>query len=263
MFDIEKAHISKIISAAFIEATRHPESKTVFADKIPVTRCEMIYKISGEHYTHFNGKILHITSGCVYFLPKSDSAYYFVERVTHGDCIDIFFDTDIPLFNEAFAVNVTSNKKFFPLFERFLNTWISKKDGYYYKCMGIFYEILSELQKVSSGYLPETKYKLIEPGVDYIHAHFLDKEIKYTALSDLCDISYSYFKRLFITRFGLSPVQHVTKLKTDRAKELLSTGLYSISDISQLCGYDNVYYFSRVFKEETGLSPSEYKKLCL
>lgn len=258
MFYNEKAHISEIISAIFVEATRHPEKKTVFCDNTPMPRYEMIYKISGENYTHFNGKTLRTTPGCVYFLPKCESAVYYVERLTAGECIDIFFDTDIPLYHEAFMINVSADKKIHPLFERFLNTWLAKKEGYYYKCMGIFYEILSELQKATSNYLPQNKYALIEKGVDYIHLHFCDCEISYTEIAKLCGISYSYFKRLFKEKFGVSPVRYVTILKTDRASELLSAKRYSVSEVSEICGFKNVYYFSRVFKKVKGISPSSF-----
>ena len=218
----------------------------------------MIYRISGENYTYFNGKRLHVVQGCVYFLPKCESAVYYVERMSAGECIDIFFDTDLPFYTEAFTVNAEANKKLQPLFENLLHIWISKKEGYYYKCVALFYEIISELQKTVISYLPESKYKLIEKGVDYLHAHCYDEEIDYGSLATLCGISYSYFKRLFTSRFGLPPVQYVTKLKTDRAKELLTTALYSVTEISRMCGFKNVYYFSRVFKNETGISPSMY-----
>jgi AraC-like DNA-binding protein len=54
-------------------------------------------------------------------------------------------------------------------------------------------------------------------------------------------------------------VQYVARLKTDRAKELLSTGLYTVTEIALLCGFKNVYYFSRVFKNAVGISPGKYK----
>lgn len=197
MFDNEKAHITEIISAIFVDADRHPENKSVFCNNTPMQRYEMIYKISGENYTYFNEKALHITPGCVYFLPKHKRAVYYVERVSSGECIDIFFDTDISLFSEAFMINADTNKKLQPLFENLLHTWLSKKDGYYYKCLALFYEIMSELQKQSANYLPDSKYKLIEKGVDYLHSHCYNEEISYSSLATLCGISYSYFKRLF------------------------------------------------------------------
>ena len=258
MFDNEKAHITEIISAIFVDADKHPEKNSVFCDNTPLPRYEMIYKISGENYTYFNEKVLLTTPGCVYFLPKCEKAVYYVKRVSAGECIDIFFDTDIPLFSEAFMINVSDNKKIHPLFERFLNTWVAKKEGYYYKCMRIFYEILSELQKSTSNYLPQNKYALIEKGVDYIHLHFCDCEISYTEIAKLCGISYSYFKRLFTARFGVPPVQYVTAMKNERAKELLVTERYSVSEISEMCGFKNVYYFSRVFKKQNGISPTDY-----
>jgi two-component system response regulator YesN len=48
--------------------------------------------------------------------------------------------------------------------------------------------------------------------------------------------------------------------KVDLAKNLLKIGYLSISDIASMSGYENIYYFSRVFKESTGMTPTEYRK---
>ena len=65
---------------------------------------------------------------------------------------------------------------------------------------------------------------------------------------------------LFKKEFSLSPVRYVTKVRIDRAKELLVSGRHTVTEISELCGFENVYYFSSVFKKAVGVSPSEYTK---
>jgi len=47
-------------------------------------------------------------------------------------------------------------------------------------------------------------------------------------------------------------------MRIEKAKELLSTGYFSVKEVSQKSGFDNVKYFSTVFKKEVGCSPSEY-----
>ena len=58
----------------------------------------------------------------------------------------------------------------------------------------------------------------------------------------------------------MSPRQYVTKMKIDYAKELLMINRYNISEIAELCGFENVYYFSNVFKKQVGISPIAYIK---
>lgn len=67
-----------------------------------------------------------------------------------------------------------------------------------------------------------------------------------------------YFSELFKKTFKMSPVRFVTKLRIDYAKELLVTNRYSVSEIVETCGFSNAYYFSNVFKKQTGFSPSQH-----
>ncbi len=57
-----------------------------------------------------------------------------------------------------------------------------------------------------------------------------------------------FIKKLFIDKYGMPPIKYVTHLKVNRACELIQTGMFSISEIAELCSYENVYYFSNVFK---------------
>ena len=50
-------------------------------------------------------------------------------------------------------------------------------------------------------------------------------------------------------------------LKIEYAKRLLKTKYLSVSQISEMCGFKEIYYFSKVFKKECGYTPSEYKNL--
>ena len=55
----------------------------------------------------------------------------------------------------------------------------------------------------------------------------------------------------------MSPVKYVTALRLDHAKELLITGQYSVGEVAELCGFENVYYFSAVFKKTPGNTTKE------
>jgi AraC-like DNA-binding protein len=67
----------------------------------------------------------------------------------------------------------------------------------------------------------------------------------------------SYFSRKFGEHFGISPMRYLRRCRINRAKELLSAGR-DIAASADACGFSDVHYFYRVFKEETGLTPGEY-----
>ncbi len=256
MFDKEKIIISEIRSVVFVKAQPPDKKQSRYGPRMP--KYELVYKLSGECFTNFNGKRLHNLPDTIELLPKTENADYFVEYVEPGECIDIHFDTISPMPDCAMMIEIRDNKKLRSLFLKVYQLWTGRKDGYEYNCMSVFYDILSEI--VSVGYyIPKEKYDSIKKGIDYLRLRCFDKDIDYYEPSRLCGISYTYFKRLFVKKFGMPPVKYVTKLRLEYACELIEAQRYSVGDIAVMCGFDNVYYFSKKFKEAYGVSPTNYK----
>jgi len=79
-------------------------------------------------------------------------------------------------------------------------------------------------------------------------------------LAALCHMSESQLRRNFISAYGKSPVEFRTATRVRVAKELLSKSSLTATEISERLGYCSPSDFSRAFKKETGISPSEYRK---
>ena len=58
--------------------------------------------------------------------------------------------------------------------------------------------------------------------------------------------------------YGVTPIKYINALKLSRAKELLSSGMYSVSEAAYHSGFSDVSHFSRFFKEHVGVLPGEY-----
>ncbi len=69
-----------------------------------------------------------------------------------------------------------------------------------------------------------------------------------------------YFSRLFKQQMGMNFSEYVTAIRMDKAKELLKQPHYKIYEIGEKIGYSNSKYFARVFKQNTGYSPYEYRR---
>ncbi len=98
----------------------------------------------------------------------------------------------------------------------------------------------------------------ISQAIEYIHSHLKEP----LTLDDICNhlyISKYYFCTKFKKTMGMSTMQYILNTRIAFAKELLA-GEMSIGNISQYCGFSGFAYFSRVFKEKTGLSPREYRQ---
>ena len=224
---------------------------------------ELIYTLDGENSVKFAGQSATEKGDFIRYLPKGNypnGSKYTLDIIKPGKCIDVYFDTNSDISKEMLIFDFNKNPSVRNMFTKMLKLWYAKHDGYYHKCMSHMYAVLSELEQTNTFYMPEKKYSVIKPAIEYIDNNFLSGDIDCSLLSDLCGVSYSYFKRLFIMKFNISPVKYITKKRISYACDLLVSNKYSVSDIASMTGYSDVYYFSRVFKENTGMSPLEYKK---
>ncbi len=231
----------------------YPDKITEFSSKLTLN--ELIYHISGKTSILFGGKQLDTKPNTIRLLPKGEFGEYVVDRIEAGSCIDVFFDTDVSLSNEAFVCD-GNNKKISELFKKIFAKWVSREEGYYFECLSLLYKIFAEMQK--TRYATREQATKIQPAVDYIHNHFMKERICSEKLSELCGVSYSYLRRLFISEFGTTPKKYAVQLKINHACDLLRSKRFSVTQISNMLGYESVSFFSRQFKEYSGISPTAF-----
>ena len=83
-------------------------------------------------------------------------------------------------------------------------------------------------------------------------------ELTVSRLASEAGVSSVYFRREFKGCFGISPIEYIKKVRIENAKALLSTAMYSVSEVATHCGFDSISYFSYEFKRITGETPSGY-----
>lgn len=93
---------------------------------------------------------------------------------------------------------------------------------------------------------------------NYMREH-LDERVSLEQLADLAGLSPAHFATRYRAQTGTSPIQHFLHLKVERACQMLDTSGLSFADISRRLGYDDAYYFSRLFKKVMGQSPTDYR----
>lgn len=82
-------------------------------------------------------------------------------------------------------------------------------------------------------------------------------------VEDICvhfSLSRSSIQTLFMKNLNVSPKQYISDLKFSKAKYMIKESAYSISEIARICGFSSIHYFSRVFKEKYGVTPTSYAK---
>ncbi len=104
----------------------------------------------------------------------------------------------------------------------------------------------------------ERSNDIIKTAKKYIDDHF-DKEISLDDVSRIVNISPYYFSKIFKEESGLNFIEYLTNIRIDKAKKLLESSNMSIKEICISCGYTDPNYFSRSFKKNVGVTPTEYK----
>ncbi|MBQ7335079.1 MAG: helix-turn-helix domain-containing protein [Clostridia bacterium] len=92
----------------------------------------------------------------------------------------------------------------------------------------------------------------------YYMEEYFDQFLTADAIAKAAHCSLSHLRVLFKKAYGVPPMHYLNSVRVERAKEMLSSGLFRLEEIATACGFQNVYYFSRVFKSFTGISPGKY-----
>ncbi|MCD9023211.1 response regulator transcription factor [Cohnella silvisoli] len=101
--------------------------------------------------------------------------------------------------------------------------------------------------------------QLIDKSIDYISAHYTN-EITLQQLADHVHMSKNYFCLQFKHHTGLNFIDYLIRLRIGKAKELIGDPGLKIYEVAERAGFNDVKYFSKLFKKMTGLSPVDYRE---
>ncbi|MGN6711221.1 response regulator [Anaerocolumna jejuensis] len=117
------------------------------------------------------------------------------------------------------------------------------------------------LKKLEVLWKNQSKYSRITRGVmDYIANHYSESDLSITQIAEQFHFSATYLNVLFKQEMQVNLKQFLSDYRIEKAKNMLEKDYYKITEIAELCGYANANYFAKVFKEETYLTPLEYRK---
>lgn len=99
---------------------------------------------------------------------------------------------------------------------------------------------------------------LILKAKNYIHSNF-NKEISLTEVASYIHLSPPYFSKIFKQEIGQSFSSYIITYRINTAKQLLAQETYKVKHVGELVGFTNTKYFYKIFKKNTGVTPSEYR----
>lgn len=210
------------------------------------------FRIVGDSDFTYGNRTLKAGSGDLTFLPAYVDYYI---NAADEQLFVVHFQTDVEMPSDICSIHVVDFSGFLRDFQRLYCAWVKKGVGYEHECRYLFYKIIYNIEKEYESFT-DNRQDPIADAAEYIHENLYDPDFSVSTLAEHYSMSDTYFRRLFKQRYRTTPVKYICNLKTQRAIELLKSSYYTVSEVAEKCGFENVYYFSSFMKKQTGFSPS-------
>lgn len=216
----------------------------------------LVYILSGYGEYIFLDRIEKASPNDIVYLEKG--AHYRIRALSDAphSFIVISFDMaqDIPL--PFPTINKTNHtKRFEDLFTYIEEVHFAKGIGYKLFCRSMVEQVIYQL--LTEHFHTTNASQNLHATTEYMENYFGNK-IEITRLAEIAGMSISHYRRKFKEVYGIAPNEYMNRLRIEKAKDMLKSGMFTQGEIADLCGFENVYYFSRVFKKFTSLSPGAY-----
>ncbi len=117
------------------------------------------------------------------------------------------------------------------------------------------------VERVLEEYKAHRTDRNVEFARKFVEEHYREK-ISLNQVASLLGVSVGHLSSSFKRQTGKNFMDYVTEYKVERAKELMDSGNgYMVYEIADMLGFDTPFYFSRVFKKVTGMSPRDYETM--
>ena len=231
---------------------------------------QLLYVASGKAHFYIKGQEVIVTAGnMVLYQPKQEMHYEYFGKdkpevywvhFTGGQVRSILKRHDVPMDNNVFYAGNSPTYGY--LFKEMILELQTCRVGYETLLSMYLEQIFVLVQRSRLDKSPVVSSHLQEEmGIArrYFQEHYNeDINIEEYALSR--NMSVSYFLKKFKEVTTKSPMQYILGIRISNAVSLLESTDYNVTEISTIIGYDNPLYFSRIFKKQKGVSPSDYRK---
>ena len=232
---------------------------------------QLLYVASGKTHFMINGEDREVTAGhMVLYLPRQmqDYVYYGKDKpevywahFTGSDVKNILRHYDIPMDDNVFYCGVVSTYAY--LFKEMIHELQTCRVGFQELLTMYLRQIFLLIQRSRLEQKPTVSTYMqeeMENARRYFNEHY-NENINIEEFAASRSMSVSWFLRNFKQVVGMSPMHYILTNRINNAVSLLETTDYNVTEISTIVGYENPMYFSRLFKKQKGVSPTDYRKL--
>ncbi|HEX2619244.1 MAG TPA: AraC family transcriptional regulator [Phototrophicaceae bacterium] len=221
------------------------------------------YEIDGQRYTVEANEALFIPRGVPHIYGADEVAPWSIHWVHFIGVEADFFLYHLPTGEQKLHVDPGSASAIEHLFTECYDSFIGGFVLYrLIYCTQILRHLLGYLFFNNNSFSPTQRtssLRSLEATLTFLHQN-IQRDVTLGEMANHAGLSISHFSFLFKQQTGYSPIDYFIHLKMQRACALLSLSHNTIQEIAYEVGYDDPYYFSRIFKKIMGISPRHYRQ---
>lgn len=226
-----------------------------------------VYIIDGTMHFEFDGKRVDLGAGnLVIFKPSEAQVYgsyeddvvsYYWAHFSGSGVKDILSDCGLDSKHYYF---IDVDPGICKALNMLIKEYTYGEYCYITKCNSLFIMLLSEMARLTDEALKyDGKYEVLLPALKAMEQNY-SIWYKNEEYAEMCGISKYHFIHLFTECKGCSPSKYKSNILMKKATELLSISDISMNEIADMLGFEDALYFSKKFKIDYGMSPSQYRQ---
>jgi len=246
----------------------YPSAKHHFRERFEGAKeTIMIYCLDGKGTIEFkNNKKVEMVRGSFFCIPKNTYHRYYADSLNPWSILWIHFNTTLDKsfpINQLQTIEINSPEKNNLLQNHFIHLFTLADMNYNLGNMSCISQllilILSEAYLLDDGVSYDKKNRYLTKCIHYMNEK-IDSDLTLIDFADYLKISPSYLSSIFKKYTQKSPIDFFIHLKMEQACKYLMIADLKVYEVAKKVGYQDPYYFSRIFKKVIGTSPKEYRE---
>lgn len=256
-------YAKKLCMSEFKIEYSHRNTKHIFDATSGKINSSFVYIMKGHCTCHTFRESLEIPQGSLFYLPN-DVHYRLVwtgspeiEQYSFH-IINHKYSTESKQYYPIQVVQDLSTPETGNIFQEIYRLFETGERIDRIRALGLYYEFYASVLPYLKEELPVSYSPAVIAAISFIEEHYA-QNYSVAELAEACYVSESRLYHLFRKELGTTPIKYRNEIRIEKAATELRKRNKPISDIAFENGFNSMTYFYEVFKEHTGLNPTEYQ----
>lgn len=222
----------------------------------------VFYHLAGDAVFEYTQRSIPISPGMMVIIPANQTFYYRSQQIVkyHWFALGGHWPS---ILGEIPAIRLlpVNDSEVEAKFANLREILILNKPGFPLQAISVFYGMMARIEEMTKQSIaPQSLYpEAVRKAIIFLHENHVHP-FSAADTANAVNLSQSHLRALFEKWLGESPKQFHTRTRIDYAKRLLAEQHLAISEVALQVGFTDVRHFLKVFKQVTGVTPSQYKK---